>query len=84
MIPTLPSFVMRSLSVNEPPEGFVNTLNPVVAPPYNETLDVPLVCNAINASPAFLLTLIFVAENVATPSDAMRRYSELPAAFSNV
>ena len=66
---------MRSLSVNEPPEGFVNTLNPVVAPPYNETLSEPLVCNAINASPAFLLTFIFVAENVATPSDAMRSFS---------
>ena len=67
--------MVRSLSVNEPPEGFVNTLKPLEAPPYNATLDVPLVCNDINASPAFLLTFIFVAANVATPSDAMRSLS---------
>ena len=64
---------MRNLSPK--PLSFVNTLNPDEAPPYSATLDVPLVCNDINASPAFLLTLIFVAENVATPSDAMRTLS---------
>ena len=30
---TSPLFEMRNLSVNEPPEGFVNTLNPLEAPP---------------------------------------------------
>ena len=35
-----PSASMRILSVNEPPEGFVNPLSPVVAPPYITALDV--------------------------------------------
>ena len=31
---TIPSFVTRNLSVDEPPDGVVNILNPVEAPPY--------------------------------------------------